>query len=195
MRRHRKRPRNVNIRPETNDENTLATLRNSIVGCVEQPPYDAVPQLRLGAVRLDALQTRKMFSPVFAISRNDSGIRELKHDVAEIFCEGFAKQTFDVFEYERARANLSHSTRSLGKKISAIPHRTMLTSDGKWLAGRPARDEVNTSIPRLKILIMNIALNERPVPNEFVSSPLIRADGLAGMVIIFEHGIVLETGV
>lgn len=46
-----------------------------------------------------------------------------------------------------------------------------------------------------EILIVNVAFDQQPMTNEFVTAPLVRADRFASVVIVFEHGIVLETRV
>ena len=68
----------------------------------------------------------------------------------------------------------------------------MLAANGKRLARRATGNQVNTPTPCLKILVVNIALNERPVPNKFIPASLVCADGFASIMVVFENRVVLK---
>ena len=40
---------------------------------------------------------------------------------------------------------------------------------------------------------MNVAFNERPMADEFVAATLVGTNGLAGVVVVFKDGVMLET--
>jgi hypothetical protein len=79
-----------------------------------------------------------MIEPTFAPLAHDARVSKLENDVAEIFGEGLAGQTFYIFKDKCARLYLTDNSGGFRKKISPVIHRPMFPPNGKRLAGRPA---------------------------------------------------------
>jgi hypothetical protein len=69
----------------------------------------------------------------------------------------------------------------------------MLATDGKWLAWRSTGDEIGPALPSAEILMMHVALNQWPMANQIISTSLVYTDRFAGIMVVFEYGIVLKT--
>ena len=63
-----------------------------------------------------------------------------------------------------------------------------------WHGGPPETKSTRPA-PRLKILVVNVALDERPMAHKLIAASLIGADGFARIVVVFENGVVLEARV
>jgi hypothetical protein len=133
-----------------------------------------------------------MINPIFAFSAYDIWIAQLKNDVAEILRKRLSCKPFHVFENKYTRLNFTHYSSCLREKVPAVTHRTVFTTDGKWLARWATGDQVGPASPGAKILMMNVPLDEGPMPNSFISTPLVGTDCLTRIMIVLEHGIMLE---
>jgi hypothetical protein len=71
----------------------------------------------------------------------------------------------------------------------------VLSTDGKWLAWRTAGNQVSAALPSGEILMVNVAFDQRPMTHQFKPATLVGTDRLASVVVVFKHGIMLETGV
>ncbi len=83
----------------------------------------------------------------------------------------------------------------LRKLIAAVVHNAVFAANGKWLARRATRNQIHAPAPRLKILVVNVALDERPMPHKLEAAPLVGANRFASIVVVFENCIVLEARV
>ena len=136
----------------------------------------------------------------FAVERhaNTAGISDLQsllNFLSRIPLADF-KLHIGLVSYEAdARLNFADRASSLREKIATVAHSAVFAANGKWLARRATRNQIDAPAPRLKILVVNVAFDERPMPHKLEAAPLVCADRFASVVIVFENGIVLEARV
>ncbi len=154
-----------------------------------------IPEIRFRPLRLDALQTAKMVHPILILMTRNVRVAELEHDVAKILGERLPGEAFHILKNKHLRLSFPDHASRLRKEIPPIGHRPMLAADREGLARRTAGDEIDPAFPAGEVLAMHISFDQRPVPYEFAPSPLVGPDGLASIVIEFQHGIMAKAGV
>lgn len=185
-----KRPGQLNVRAKANKKHPLPALRNAIVRRVQKPPHNSIMKPGISALGSNAFKTPEMINPVLIIPAADSRIGKLKHDVVEIFFKRLPGQAFDIFKNKGPRLYLPDNPRSLRKKIAPVSNGSVLSCNREGLAGRSSRNQIDAVKAVVEVLIVNVPLNQRPVPDMHMIASLICADCLAGIVVQLDHGIV-----
>src|SRR6266568_4708203 len=103
MCRFRECPFDPKIGSETNYEDSLSTLRNAVIRCIQQAEHHVVFQTPLPSCRVVALKVREMIHPRFTLLSHDFGMGNHQCKVLEVLCEGLPQQALYVFDQNSLR--------------------------------------------------------------------------------------------
>ena len=133
-----------------------------------------------------------MRQPTFVRPLNNFREAELQDHVLEKLGERRAKQSPNVFNEERLSVVSPHGPNNFGKEVPSVARPAVLAADGKWLARRPSRDQIDP-FEGPKVEISDISFMQRPAVNWVKLPPLVLADRFASVVIPFKYRVMMES--
>lgn len=187
-------PRHGEVGSISHEKDALPALGYPVISSVQQTPDDLVLKFLACARDLDSFQPGTMVLPFLVRETHDRGIRQLKDNVTEVSLEGLPGKSLDVFKDEGTGLNLPHGSRGFREQVPAVLHGAMLSPNGKGLARRASGHQVNHSTPRGEILLVDIALDQWPMPNQLKPQSLVRSNRFARVMVEFQDGRVLKSG-
>ena len=190
-----KRPFDTEIGPETHDDQPGPLLRHAKIGGVENAHRYPVRQFRRPALQCPMLpQPICMIDPALILPSGQLGESQMSEYVFQVSGEGGALEASHVFEYKRSWSQLAHSANRLREHVAPVEGAMVLSAEGKWLAWRPARYEINFGCKRLVTQIANIAFAQSPALHCGMIRLLVGAYRRAGMPVPVNHQFMAESG-
>jgi hypothetical protein len=177
----------MKIVAKADEHDALATLRNAIICGVENPRDDTIVEARAPAFRVVAFEAGQVIGPMFLGTALEFWMLHLKADILEIISKSGARQSFHVLKNEGPRTDLSHGADGFGEHVPRVRMRAVLAAKRERLAWGATGNEVNPALEGLKILGADIALDEGPIVYMGTPAVLVFADGVAAVVIPFDH--------
>jgi hypothetical protein len=137
---------------------------------------------------------REMIGPVFTRISSNLWVGKLQSNVLEVASKGRSGKTLDILEEEGPRLYLSNGANGLGEHIALIGMSAVLPSQGKGLAGRPTRDNIDAARKGPEVKVSHIIFDQRPLGHGKQSSRLILPNGVTAITIPFNDSRSLKTG-
>src|SRR4051794_11482155 len=113
-------PLQPEVRPKADENDPLATLRNSKIGGIQYPPHQAILGFNLALRGMMLLKSREVVNPTLIVALGNSRMLQLKFDVRKVRSEGRACQALHILEYERLRPCFSDDTYGLRPHVAII---------------------------------------------------------------------------
>src|SRR5687768_2497388 len=104
MRRLRKSPLDSEVRAESDDEHSLALLRNAVISGVHETVDEVIVQAAGAPRRVVLLETPEVVHPTFVPLLSDFRVAKLVLDVGEIIREYLSREALYVLDEHRSRA-------------------------------------------------------------------------------------------
>ena len=187
-------PACIEVTAESDNDNTLTDLRNTVIRCIQQTKDHIIGQSILVSSCMVLFQKSKMLHPGHVLSFYDLWVLELKEYIVEVLTKGFPQQTSHILKDKHFRSYLTNGTDSLREHIPFIVVCLVLAAKRKRLTWRSSGNKLYLTSITIIMHSAYISLIYLPISDGRIPVLNIVIQIIAGILIPFVKSCMIEPG-